>query len=324
MNVSTADNIKAASSTYTTLETVAIGPNQAVPYSTTQYIPNVETTYQQVATNYSFAKPQEIYIYQNTPSEAALRNSEVRKSLNFTRTWAPSERTRFVGPSPIITVPSQNKQFNDDEPQMRSDQHSSAVSPYIKSDPTLASSSLIRPCSMTYDQPGSPGSQVSLYQSGGVTYQLKSGPGEQYWTPPGGPSSPPGFDYVQGYSGVPQMSAGEAGSMIFAATGSYVPNGQSSPWTLQMPGNEEAYDAVVGSCPNATKECVNCGVHSSPLWRKDTSGLYLCNACGIHCRVNGTSRPSNQRSKPKASIAPVRILFIFFFYYDLKYQKFFF
>ncbi|XP_066482630.1 transcription factor GATA-5 [Tiliqua scincoides] len=57
-----------------------------------------------------------------------------------------------------------------------------------------------------------------------------------------------------------------------------------------LPGRRSTFE-FFEEFPGDGRECVNCGAMSTPLWRKDGTGHYLCNACGLYHKMNGINRP---------------------------------
>ncbi|KAH9392793.1 Transcription factor GATA-4 [Tyrophagus putrescentiae] len=88
----------------------------------------------------------------------------------------------------------------------------------------------------------------------------------------------------------PSGSSPPSFALFASAEPNLVANNNSCKTRTSSPPSSSAAAAAVVVQSTEYKECANCGVNDTPLWRK-YNDHDLCNACGIYFRVNGFHRP---------------------------------
>ncbi|KAJ1841003.1 GATA type transcriptional activator of nitrogen-regulated proteins [Coemansia sp. RSA 2703] len=76
---------------------------------------------------------------------------------------------------------------------------------------------------------------------------------------------------------------------------------QASPTQMSVsPKSKVPREPCVGSQTNSSSSvsgavCYNCGVDTTPLWRRDADGNVICNACGLYYKLHNVTRPLSMK-----------------------------
>ncbi|ORX82486.1 glucocorticoid receptor-like (DNA-binding domain) [Basidiobolus meristosporus CBS 931.73] len=98
---------------------------------------------------------------------------------------------------------------------------------------------------------------------------------------------------------VPSSSHRSSLSTMLSVTGVQAKALLPSPNEPQRPplSASSSSSSCVSAVSTETKlECQNCGVTSTPLWRRSTRDELLCNACGLYLKLHNMARPKNMKS----------------------------
>ncbi|GCB59984.1 transcription factor GATA-6 isoform X4 [Scyliorhinus torazame] len=161
--------------------------------------------------------------------------------------------------------------------------HSAWTQPATESS-TYSSSSPHHMVSSRFSFSPSPPISNGAVRDAGYTNSLNMNGRDQYTSPLARPLNGSYPSPYTSYVG-PQLTS--AWTTAGAFENSMLHSLQGRPTALPVRGpNGELLDEL-----SEARECVNCGSMSTPLWRRDGTGHYLCNACGLYHKMNGLSRP---------------------------------
>ncbi|KAI6044402.1 hypothetical protein EDC04DRAFT_2889861 [Pisolithus marmoratus] len=77
---------------------------------------------------------------------------------------------------------------------------------------------------------------------------------------------------------------------------------QASPEHQQQPEAPTQQPAAQQQQQPQRPQCTNCGTFDTPLWRRDTEGKTICNACGLYLKSRKVARPTSLARTPTPTV----------------------
>ncbi|XP_043254953.1 uncharacterized protein LOC122398807 [Colletes gigas] len=301
------DNIK-VSSTYTTLETVAIPPQQTVQYAA-QYISGSET-FQQAST-YTYAKPGDHLILTypspltsrvggvDPPGNAYIKGGDptLASSLGTSR-GVPIHYEQPGSPSSQMTLyGSGTGSYSYAKPTASSEYWSTAGTPSPPSFECVQGYQGVTAISV------SDGANMQLYSGGGYSVSAGSTGVPSPWAGLPLPSAEDGFDSTMittepkdcaGCSALTTIWRRDETGHYYCHNCLYKANGMNR---QTMRCGKPKQPVVPTGVRRTGVQCANCRTSNTTLWRRNNNGEPVCNACGLYFKLHNVNRPLSMKKE---------------------------